>query len=99
MVGVLALSIDLGVSFAERRAMQNAADAGALAGARIVSKSTPSSPLSAQGDVATVADLNKMRIGSIDQVSCSYVNDSNAALGDCGGAVPSGATGVTVTVL
>lgn len=98
MVGVMALSVDLGVSFTERRAMQNAADAGALAGARIVAKSASTSGLSALGDVTTVANQNTMRIGAIDQISCSYVNDSDAAVGGCSGAVPSSATGVAVTV-
>ncbi len=34
LLGFLALAVDLGMLYAERRAMQNAADAGALAGAR-----------------------------------------------------------------
>ena len=98
MVGVLALSVDLGVSFAERRTMQNAADAGALAGARIVAKSTSAVPLSAQSDVTAVAGKNKMLIGAIDLISCNYVNDDDVSLGDCSGTVPAGATGVQVTV-
>lgn len=98
IVGVLALSVDLGVSFTERRAMQNAADAGALAGARIVARSLATAPLSAQSDVTTVANSNKMRIGSIDQIDCSYVNDDDTVVGDCGGNVPSTATGVNVKV-
>jgi Flp pilus assembly protein TadG len=98
MVGMMALSVDLGVSFTERRAMQNAADAGALAGARVVLKSTSASPLSASSAVSTAANANAMRIGSINQINCSYVDDSDTPLGDCSGVVPSTATGVTVTV-
>ena len=98
MVGVLALSVDLGVSFTGRRAMQNAADAGALAGARVVAKSTSSFPLSARTNVANAANGNGMQIGAIDQIDCVYVDDSDSSLGDCTANVPSGATGVKVTV-
>ena len=98
MISVMALSVDLGVSFTERRAMQNAADAGALAGARAVLKSTAASPLSASSLVSAAAKSNAMRIGTIDQISCSYVDDNDASVGDCSGVAPSSATGVTVTV-
>jgi Flp pilus assembly protein TadG len=40
LLGAVGLSIDLGAAFMQRRTMQAAADAGALAGTRIVSKST-----------------------------------------------------------
>jgi Flp pilus assembly protein TadG len=98
LMGALGLSVDLGVSFAERRAMQNAADAAALAGARVVAKAASTSGLSAQSDAATVAGKNAMSIGAIDQVSCNYVDDTDASVGSCSATVPSTATGVTVTV-
>ena len=47
LMGLLALATDLGVAFAERRAMQNAADAGALAGARQVARWTAADPTAA----------------------------------------------------
>jgi Flp pilus assembly protein TadG len=98
MVGVLALSVDLGVSFTERRAMQNAADAAALTGARVVAKSASTSGLTAQSSVTTVAGQNAMKLGTLDPVSCSYVNDSDAVVGSCSGTPPSSATGVKVSV-
>lgn len=60
MIGALGLSMDLGMAFAHRRSMQNAADSGALAGARIVAKSTVLAPLSAQADVEAVVRDNAM---------------------------------------
>lgn len=98
MVGVLALSVDLGVAFTERRAMQNAADAAALTGARVVAKSASTGGLTAQGSVTTVAGQNAMKLGTLDPVSCSYVNDSDAVVGSCSGTPPSSASGVKVTV-
>jgi Flp pilus assembly protein TadG len=98
MVGVLALAVDLGVSFTERRAMQNSADAAALAGARIVAKAASTSGLTALPNVTTVANQNKMNIGTLGAISCSYVNDSDGEVGSCSGTPPASATGVKVTV-
>lgn len=98
MVGVLALAVDLGVSFTERRAMQNSADAAALAGARIVAKSASTSGLTAISDVTTVAGQNAMKIGTLGAISCNYVNDSDSSVGSCSGTPPTSATGVKVTV-
>lgn len=41
LVAMLALAIDLGVAYSQRRVMQNAADAGALAGARALALTVP----------------------------------------------------------
>lgn len=98
MIGMLGLAVDLGFAFAGRRSMQNAADAAALAGARIVAKSSPSAPLSAGAEVQTVANANGMRHGTITSVACQYINDAGSSLGSCAGTVPSGASGVSVTV-
>lgn len=98
MVGIMALSVDLGVSFTERRAMQNAADAGALAGARIVAKSAGQAGLTALSTARTAADPNAMKIGAVDQFDCSYVDDGDSVVGDCSGTPPTAATGVKVAV-
>jgi len=98
MLGMLGLATDLGMSFAERRSMQNAADAGALAGARVVVKTTTSAPLSAQSEVQTVTSANKMSLGTITGTICTYINDAGTSLGSCSSTVPSAATGVRVTV-
>lgn len=98
MIGMLGLAVDLGFAFAERRTMQNAADAGALAGARVVARSLPSLPLSAQADVEAVVNANAMNLGAVTSISCNYVNDSGGDLGTCESIVPLGATGVRVVV-
>src|SRR6478672_2836984 len=98
LLGALGLSIDLGMSFSQRRTMQSAADAGALAGARVVSKAMPSNPVSAWSEVQSVVNCNKMAVGTITSITCNYVNDAGTALNPCTATVPSTATGVEVTV-
>lgn len=98
MMGALGLSVDLGIAFSQRRTMQNAADAGALEGARIVAKSKPSAPLAALPHVTAVVNANAPGFGAIGAINCEYVNDGGGSLGGCGGTVPGGATGVRVTV-
>lgn len=99
LIGFLGLATDLGYAFAERRTMQNAADAGAIAGAHTLSKSIPGAP-SVLGDVRNTAVANKM--GSTNPtVTCQYVDDTDKELGDCSGTVPTTIpppTGVHVTV-
>ena len=51
LVGLLGLATDLGYAFVQRRTMQNAADAGAIAGAHAISKSLPADPISVLSDV------------------------------------------------
>jgi Flp pilus assembly protein TadG len=98
LLGAVGLSIDLGAAFMQRRTMQAAADAGALAGTRIVSKSTAASPLSAQGDVIAVVNANMSKLGTITALTCRYVTDAATEVGDCSGTVPASASGVKVTV-
>ena len=42
LLGAVGLAVDLGVAFSQRRTMQTAADAGALAGTRLIAKSNGS---------------------------------------------------------
>jgi Flp pilus assembly protein TadG len=97
MFGVLGLAIDLGMSFAERRAMQNAADLGAIAGARQVARYTASSPTSALSDVQTIVNGNHMN-NTPTLKTCQYVDNYGSSVGSCSITVPSTAVGVTVTV-
>lgn len=97
LMGMLGLATDLGVAFAQRRTMQNAADAGAVAGARVVLRSSTTTPLSASSDVTTLAQANHMNT-TPSVSSCTYVNDANGSVGSCSGNVPSTATGVNVSV-
>jgi Flp pilus assembly protein TadG len=97
LLGVLGLAMDLGMAFAQRRTMQNAADASAIAGARVVLRSNTSSPSVALGDVTTFAQANAMNTTPQVQ-SCLYINDAGGTVGNCSSGVPSGATGVRVAV-
>ena len=98
MMGVLGLAVDVGFAVSQRRSMQNAADAGALAGTRIVAKSMPTAILYAQTDVENVVRANGMSGGVIGTITCTYVNDAGSSLGGCGSSVPVTATGVKVVV-
>lgn len=101
LIGVLGLATDLGISFAGRRSVQNAADAAALAGARSISKSVTSPTIMASTEVNTLAADNSFAFATSGPSveSCQYVTDSNTPLGSCTGTVPSTATGVKVTVV
>jgi hypothetical protein len=99
MLGVLGLAIDLGFAFAQRRSMQNAADAGAMAGAWTVARWTKDTPgLAALPEVAARAADNRMGDAAPQVVRCDYVDDADQALGPCSLPVPARASGVAVTV-
>jgi len=98
LMGMLGLAMDLGFAFAERRTMQNAADAGALAGARVLTKSSSTLPLSALSDVTSLVNQNKIGATNPTVTSCAYVNDADTDVGACAATVPSAATGVRVAV-
>lgn len=93
LLGAVGLSVDLGMAFSQRRTMQSAADAGAYAGAWAVLKAKP-----VQAEVETVVNQNQMNLGSITSIQCEFINDASQSLGSCGGAIPSSASGVRVTV-
>ena len=97
LLGALGLAVDLGVAFSQRRTMQSAADAGALAGTRLIAKSANSS-IAVQPEVEAVVLKNTMALGSVGSINCNYVNDGGASLGSCVNVIPSGASGVDVTV-
>lgn len=99
LISMIGLSIDLGVAFAERRTVQNAADAGALAGAHTLTVwSTTNSSVVASTDVSAVVSKNEMSGTKSQKSSCYYVDDSNANLGACSNPIPATATGVHVKV-
>ncbi len=99
MVGVLGLATDLGISFAGRRSMQNAADAAAYAGTRQIAKAATTSGVSAWSEVSTLVDGNGFTFASSSPgFTCIYVDDADEMVADCHATVPSTATGVKVTV-
>lgn len=103
LLGILGLVLDAGYDYSRRRAMQNAADAAALAGASAVAKSNQPSPPSVIGAVDATAQRNGVTDLSANR-TCTFINDSGTVVGpnggDCTAAVPSGygITGVQVTV-
>lgn len=98
MLGALGLAVDLGVAFSQRRTMQAAADAGALAGAQIIAKSNTAAPISVLPGVTAIVNANTMNFGAITEIRCSYVNDGGGEVADCAAAVPPGATGVRISI-
>jgi Flp pilus assembly protein TadG len=99
MIGVLGLATDLGISFAGKRSMQNAADAAAYAGTRQVAKAAVTSGVSAQTEVSSLISNNGFTFATSSPTStCVYVNDADTSVGSCSSTVPTTATGVKVTV-
>jgi len=97
MFGMLGLAVDLGMSFAQRRTMQNAADLGAIAGARAVARYSVTNKTNALADVQDVVAGNSMKNGNtID--SCRYRDAYGVNLVSCSAIVPPTAIGVEVTV-
>jgi Flp pilus assembly protein TadG len=99
LIGVLGLATDLGISFAGKRSMQNAADAAAYAGARKVAKAATTAGVSAQTEVSSLISTNGFTFATSSPAgTCVYVTDADAAVGNCSATVPTTATGVKVTV-
>ena len=107
---VAGLAIDGGMVFLDRRRMQNAADAAALAGTRLLAGAICDE--SAGDDAAIAAEVNhyaeKNGVPDTDaeagasvtgNIVADYVDFHEVVLGRVGGgAIPNGATGVSVTV-
>jgi Flp pilus assembly protein TadG len=104
LLGFLALIIDVGNAYAQRRFMQNAADAASVAGARVLAANlgTGASDAAVLGAINTYLASN----GSASSVSAGgptrawYVNIAGAnvrAIG--GGSVPAVAAGGTPTIV
>lgn len=104
MVGLLVvvgLAIDGGSVYLERRRMQNASDAAALAGTRVLSAAICEQPgaddAAVAAEVMSYADRNGVEDPDAN-VEADYVDADEAVLGRVGdGSIPAGATGVSVT--
>jgi len=102
LVGMLGLATDLGFAFAQKRTIQNAADAGALAGARYVVRSTGS----VRPEVVTFVETKlENRVASTvnDMTFCKYLVGAitladDGTGGDCHAPVLPRAKGVHVKV-
>ncbi len=102
LLAMLGLAIDGGTVFLERRRMQNAADAAALAGARLLAaaicdEETPDvADAAILAEVIRYAEINGVPSGN---VVADYVDFDEAVLGHVGdGAIPDGSTGISATV-
>ena len=98
---VAGLAIDGGTVYLERRRMQNAADAAALAGTRKLAEAMCAKPgvndAAIAAEVIHYAEANGVQYAS-GNVVADYVAFNESVLGRVGsGAIPTGATGISVT--
>lgn len=96
MMGMLGLATDVGYALAARRSVQAAADAGALAGARMIARYTPSRPTSAAAEVEAIVQKNTFGSVTPAVLSCEYIGTNWSVVGSCGQTVPSNAVGARV---
>ncbi|MGN6810955.1 MAG: TadE/TadG family type IV pilus assembly protein [Thermomicrobiales bacterium] len=73
LMGTLGLVLDLGYDFAQRRTLQNAADAAALAGAKAIVNNTPNT-FGVLDVVRSVAQQNGIA-DPTTQLTCNYIKD------------------------
>ncbi len=99
---MLGLAIDGGTVFLERRRMQNAADAAALAGTRLLAEAICGDP--GADDAAIAAEVNGYAESNgvedpDNNATADYVDFDEVVLGRVGdGTIPNGATGISATV-
>jgi hypothetical protein len=103
LLGFTALVINVGMLLTERRHLQNAADAAALAGGqRIGEEQTSRSFRDARvlSAVTTLARENDVDVGGTRQLQAAYVDLTGTLLGSVGGSTyfPEAATGVQVSL-
>jgi hypothetical protein len=96
LVAGVAVVVDGGYAFAQRRVSQNAADFAAMAGTRIVGQKRVKQPVTA-GDVAAAIDA-ALAANDATLVDATYVDEEGVALGSVVGAttIPGTAFGVVV---
>ena len=95
LMSFLALTVDIGVGYAERRKMQNAADAAALAGALALGK-TPNDT----GPVLTaINEYAVVQNGAASYIAKWMVDRAPGPLITAGGPPPAGTTGIQVTAI
>lgn len=89
LLGLLALAIDVGFAYSERRHMQNAADAGALAGAAVM--------MTGGTDAEILAAVDEyVRRNTAQTFEAHYTIENNPVGVVGGGSVPNDATGIQV---
>ena len=102
LLGMGALAVDGGLMYAQRRGLQNAADAGSLAATRYMAQSWKGGALTANdAQVFTVAShfAGRNGVDAADRVlTLEYIDQNDAVIGRHPGSVPGGARGARVTV-
>ncbi|HEX5504021.1 MAG TPA: pilus assembly protein TadG-related protein [Thermomicrobiales bacterium] len=110
LLGALGLVLDSGYDLAQRRAMQNAADAAALLGTRDIKQNslwvqgtagaTQITASQVYDDTLAIARLNGLPTSSTT-FSCRFIGNADNDLGDCnnivGNAIPVGAGNASAT--
>ncbi len=100
LIGLLGLVLDGGRVFGARRSSQNAADAAALAGVRIFASRLVTATESSVWDAIEFYAAEN-GVTNTTNVKASFINASGSNIclitQNCGGSIPSDATGVRVT--
>ena len=97
LIALVGLGVDGGILYLNHRAMQNAADAGAFAGARLPAKSVTDTP-TIRAEIEKLAGRNYVA-NPASAVTAYYTDDSGNHVGtitSAAGTKPAGATGVEV---
>jgi hypothetical protein len=100
LLAMLGLAIDGGTVFLERRRMQNAADAAALAGTRRLAEAICGDTDATDGDIAEqvnhYAEINGVPSGNVVADYVDFDEEVRGHVGD--GTIPDYSTGISVTV-
>lgn len=94
LMGLLGLATDVGYAMAARRAVQGAADAGAIAGARVIARYPAMT--TAQSEVNAIVAQNTFGSAVPALASCEYIGNNWGVVGTCNQTVPSSAAGARV---
>src|SRR5690242_10851281 len=85
LIGMLALSVDLGYAYGQRRMAQNVADSGAVAAAHVIAAHLKAGSQSVFTDadvLAAIRDVARATSGSFaTNISATYVDASGTSLG------------------
>jgi hypothetical protein len=99
LLGIISLVIDGGMAYVNRRYMQNAADAGALAAATLLTRASYTDAEMSNAVTLYARSNRPQNLQPTDvTVVANYINDQGVVQGAVGGGgIPSGATRVRVT--
>ena len=102
LLGILGLALDVGYDLAQRRSLQNIADAAALQGAAAIHRNATTPETTLMAEMTALARLNGLpdpdAPAATATLTCRYLNNAGADLGPCGASIPAAASGVRVRV-